>query len=101
MGIKLFDEYSLLHFAVGIVFFFWKIRLSHVILLHILFEYLENTLEGINLINKFIPMWPGGKEKPDSILNSTGDILSSVIGWLVSYIIIRIFKNKHYTDVKF
>lgn len=86
MGLRFFDQYSLLHFAVGIVAYFWSISLFIVIVLHILFEFIENTPIGMNLINTyFIGWWPGGKTHPDNLLNSTSDVLFTVIGWLLAY----------------
>ncbi len=86
MGEKLFDQYSFLHFSVGAVAYYWDINLKNLIILHIIFELLENTVEGIKLINKF-KYWPGGKDKADSPLNMVGDTISAILGWLVAYII--------------
>ena len=84
MGNLLFDRYSYLHFAVGVVLYFWELSLTHLILLHILFEFGENTQLGMKLINR-MSIWPGGKPTADSLLNSFGDILSSILGWLSVY----------------
>ena len=86
MGENLFDQYSFLHFSVGAVAYYWDINLKNLIILHIIFELLENTVEGIKLINKF-KYWPGGKDKADSPLNMVGDTISAILGWLVAYII--------------
>ena len=51
-----------------------------------IFEYVENTKYGMNIINKFV-YWPGGKEKPDSLINSLGDQFYAVIGWVSAYIV--------------
>ena len=75
MGENTFDQYSFLHFSVGAVAYYWDINLKNLILLHTLFEFLENTVEGIKLINKF-KYWPGGKDKADSPLNILGDTIS-------------------------
>jgi hypothetical protein len=83
MGKYLFDQYSILHFAVGIVFYFWGIGLSYSTLLHILFEYIENTTIGMVFINKF-SNWPGGKDYADSLTNSIGDTLFFIFGWYLA-----------------
>jgi len=85
MGKQLFDQYTYLHFAVGIVVYFWNISLTSWIILHIIFELLENTHMGINIIQKYIPLWPGGKIKPDSTINMIGDIFGGIIGWISAY----------------
>ena len=86
MGTKTFDQYSFLHFSVGAVAYYWDINLKNLIILHTIFEILENTVDGIKLINKF-KYWPGGKDKADSPLNMLGDTISVILGWFVAYII--------------
>jgi hypothetical protein len=85
MGYSFFDQYSILHFATGIVAYFWGISLYLTVILHILFELFENTTEGMYFINKYFTMWPGGKTHADSLLNSTSDTIFTAIGWSVSY----------------
>lgn len=88
MGIYFADTFSLLHFAVGIVFYYWGVSLKMFILLHILFEYIENTTIGMSIINNnFKGIWPGGKDHPDTQINQFGDIIFGIIGWLVAYYI--------------
>ena len=45
---------------------------------------MENSLIGINLINK-ITLWPGGKPNADNILNIIGDNIGAILGWLSAY----------------
>ena len=93
MGLRLFDQYSILHFAVGVLAYFWSISFFTIIIIHILFEFIENTSTGMNFINTYlIELWPGGKPYPDNILNSTTDTLFTGIGWLVSYQLDRMYK---------
>ena len=44
MGKKLLDQYSYLHFAVGIVIYFWGINLKNWFILHVVFEIVENSI---------------------------------------------------------
>jgi hypothetical protein len=85
MGYRYFDQYTYLHFAVGIVVYFWNISLINWLILHTIFEFLENTQIGMNIINKYIVFWPGGKLKSDSIINNIGDTFGAVLGWLSAY----------------
>ena len=85
MGSKFIDQYSLLHFAVGIVVYFWDIPLLTWFVLHTMFELVENTSQGIYFINNYITLWPGGKPKPDSIVNGIGDTIFSILGWIIAY----------------
>ena len=85
MGNKFIDQYSLLHFAVGIVVYFWDISLLSWFVLHTIFELIENTQQGIYFINNYITWWQGGKPRPDSIINSIGDTIFSLLGWVIAY----------------
>ena len=85
MGVNFFDQYIYLHFATGIISYFWGITLLHWTIFHTLFEYLENTKTGMNLINQYFTFWPGGKPKPDAIINRVGDNLSAILGWISAY----------------
>jgi hypothetical protein len=51
MGTRFLDQYTYLHFAVGIIVYFWNISLLNWIILHTIFEFLENTKTGMKLIN--------------------------------------------------
>jgi|SRR6056300_1042512 len=89
MGTKFLDQYTYLHFSVGIVAYFWNIPLFWFIVIHSIFEYIENTTTGAFFIGHYLTMWPGGKPKPDSILNIVGDTLGSIFGWLSAYLLDR------------
>ena len=45
----------------------------------------NNLDEEINNIK----LWPGGKEKADTILNSIGDQFYGLLGWLFTFFIIK------------
>jgi len=93
MGKRIFDQYSLLHFSVGVLAYFWSISFIGIILIHILFEFVENTKVGMNFINTyFTRWWPGGKEFSDSLENRISDTLFSGAGWLCSYFLDRQYK---------
>lgn len=87
MGIYLLDQYTLLHFAVGIICYFWNISLTHTILIHSLFEFIENTSLGMYFINNYITVWPGGKPYTDSFINNIGDTIGIIVGWCLAYYI--------------
>ena len=82
MGLQFFDQYMYLHFAVGIVIYYWGISFKSWIICHTLFELLENTELGIHFINNYLTFWPGGKPHPDSVINCVGDTLGAILGWL-------------------
>ena len=84
MGVFFTDKYSLLHFASGIVAYYWNVSFVAWFILHLIFELAENTETGMHYIRK-VKLWPGGKTHPDSWLNRAGDQFYSVLGWLVAY----------------
>ena len=84
------NQFSLLHFSVGVIAYFWNISLLVAFALHFLFEWWENSPNGIRLIQTYFIKsglfdWPGGKSNPDSSLNIFGDNLVFVLGWVVAY----------------
>ena len=34
------------------------------------------------IINKYIKIWPGGKQYSDKFINSFGDTIGAILGWL-------------------
>ena len=90
MGTKLFDQYTYLHFASGIVSYFWNLSFIIWIVVHTIFEICENTQVGVNFINKYLFFWPGGKPKADSNINILGDTIGALIGWGSAYYLDKI-----------
>lgn len=84
MGKRAVDQFTILHFSVGVLAYFFHIPLWLFIVLHIVFEIVENSKIGMKIINDYIPIWPGGKPGRDSLINSTFDLASAVIGFLVA-----------------
>ena len=78
MGQHFADQFSLLHFSVGVVAYFWGV-----------FELGENSPTGIRLINS-MSLWPGGKPEPDSLLNIAGDTAFAMAGWMVACALDRV-----------
>ena len=93
MGFQFFDQYTYLHFAVGIIVYFWNISLLNWVIFHTVFEILENTQMGLNIINQYIVFWPGGKQKSDTIINNIGDTVGAVLGWLSAYYLDKLGNN--------
>jgi hypothetical protein len=92
MGYQYFDKYTYLHFAVGIVAYYWNISLPNWVILHTIFEILENTQMGMNIINEYIVLWPGGKQKSDTIINNIGDTIGTILGWLSAYYLDKLYR---------
>lgn len=60
----LFDQYTYLHFAIGIVVYFWNISLINWVIIHTIFEIIENTQTGIHIINVSSPFRPSLRVRP-------------------------------------
>ena len=95
MGLYAFDQFSLLHFATGIIAYFWGLPAIYTLGFHIVFEWAENTKVGMNLINNYFPLWPGGKPYADSLLNQFTDTVMTMIGWYISQYIDSISTETH------
>jgi hypothetical protein len=87
MGKTFTDKFSLLHFATGIVAYFFGVPLVLWILLHISFEIIENMPQSVKFIDKYLLFWPGGKKYPDYVINSIGDTFYAILGWLIAYLV--------------
>lgn len=83
MGELFTDNFSILHFATGIIFYYFGISFSQSFVIHLLFEALENQNFAMDIISK-TGWWPGGKDKADSVLNSIGDQFYFSIGWILA-----------------
>lgn len=97
MGIKFTDQFSLLHFASGIIAYFWKFSFTQWFIFHLLYEIITNTKFGIYIINNYT-QWPGGKLDFDNILNSTGDQFWGMLGWVFAHLFILYFYKGSMVD---
>lgn len=84
MGTQIFDQYTLLHIACGIIAYFWGMPLLVWFGVHTLFEIIENSERGMYLINHYVRFWPGGKPYADAIMNNVGDTIGAIVGWGVA-----------------
>jgi hypothetical protein len=89
MGRLFADQYSILHFSVGSIMYFWNVSFIFALIVHTLFEYVENTQTGMKLINKYVIhpgwfSWPGGKNESDTLVNNIGDTVFFALGFLIS-----------------
>ena len=75
MGNQLLDQYSLLHYASGVVAYFWGFEPLTFFLAHVGFELAENTSVGMRFINQHLTWWPGGKPRADNIVNMLGQFI--------------------------
>tara|TARA_Y100000817_G_scaffold305550_1_gene289746 strand:+ start:337 stop:642 length:306 start_codon:yes stop_codon:yes gene_type:complete len=97
----MFDQYAYLHFAVGIVFYFWGISFLNWFILHSIYEYVEITNVGTYIINTYFgKIWPGGgKHKAEPIINGVGDTLFAMFGWISAYYLDNVGKKHGWYDL--
>lgn len=102
MGFRFLDQYSLLHFSVGVVAYFWGVPFLVWFIIHIAFEIIENSSGGILGINKYFSgIWPGGKSESDNLKNIIGDQLVASLGWIIAWYIDKLgIKYNWYLSIK-
>tara|TARA_B100001250_G_scaffold384421_1_gene379236 strand:+ start:284 stop:556 length:273 start_codon:yes stop_codon:yes gene_type:complete len=76
----IFDPYSICHAGGGVVARSIKLSLFQTLVLHTIFEIVEN---------KYLKFHPKVKEifpdpSPDTLLNSIGDTISAALGWYLT-----------------
>jgi hypothetical protein len=85
MGHRFADQYSLLHASVGVISYFWSVPFLLGLIIHTIFEVVENTNQGMRFIQRYLSLfWPGGKDEPDAIINRIGDTVFFSGGWLLA-----------------
>ena len=96
MGQRFLDKFSLLHFAWGIILYFFNVSLPISTLISILFELIENSDIGIKFIQTYIiGIWPGGKDRADSVYNQVGDVIKSFRALYKSWeLVLSVFPKK-------
>jgi hypothetical protein len=95
MGYKLIDQYSLLHFSSGCIAFFFGIKLLNWIILHTIFEIIENSPKGVHFIDTYLTFWPGGKKAPDNLKNSLSDLIFAIIGYVIAYTLDKYYNKSN------
>jgi len=84
MGKYLLDTFSIIHFVVGILWRYMGFDIIRLFIYHSIFEIVENSNFGIHIINTYVKIWPGGKPAADTPINSIGDVLISLVGWMLA-----------------
>ena len=97
MGNLFLDQYSILHYATGVIAYFWGVPVGYFFVGHVAFEVAENTESGMSFINNNLTWWPGGKPKADTITNVLGDNVAALFGFYCAYKLDQMGKrNKWY-----
>jgi len=94
MGNQFVDQYSILHFATGVIAYFWGVSGTKWFIIHVGFELIENTEVGMKFINENLTFWPGGKPRADDFVNMVGDTVSAMAGWWAAQQIEKVGKER-------
>jgi len=62
------------------------------LIIHTIFELVENTDWGRNFITTHLTLWPGGKSHADSLVNTVSDTVFVTIGWFMAHQVYRVYK---------
>ena len=85
---KIFDNYTYLHFAAGIIAYYWGFTLLEWTVFHLFLDIFERTDFGKKVLHFFIRIWPGRDDNLlESYYNVFGDSASAVLGWLSAYLL--------------
>lgn len=99
MGVYFTDNFSLLHFASGIIAYYWNLTFIEWLLLHIIYEIFQNSQIGLWFINHIVTVWPGGKLNYDSYINILGDLIYGILGWIFTHYYILFMYNGSLYDI--
>ena len=85
---NIFDRYTYLHFAGGIIAHYWGFSLFEWFIVHLLLDIIERTYIGKNAIKWIIRFWPvKADETLETYQNIIGDNISAIAGWCSAYLI--------------
>ena len=77
-----YDQFTYLHFASGVLFFFWKMKLQQVVVLHLLFQCVDF-------------LWWKKKFDKKFFFNFLGDNAATIIGWYSAFLVNNMnFENR-------
>tara|TARA_B100000963_G_C22320841_1_gene534318 strand:- start:300 stop:608 length:309 start_codon:yes stop_codon:yes gene_type:complete len=95
MSGQFLDQFTLLHFAVGIVVYFWGMSLPVWMGIHTCYEIFEVTPFGVYFINTYFgKLWPGeGKSLEEPTINAIGDTIGAFLGWTLAYYVAKLGKK--------
>lgn len=90
-----YDQFSWAHLAAGIIVYYMGITFEQWFWLHLLFEIVENGSMSRKMAQKYIPKFGWDSPIQDTIINTIGDQVFAIIGWLIAYFVNTVlFKHK-------
>lgn len=102
MGHQIFDQFSSLHFAMGVIAYFFGLTFWQWFFLHLLFELIQNGSKYYGYINIDVGLpilQPPDTTGPDHLINSLGDQTFAMTGWILAYYIDKLGKEYNWYNV--
>ena len=91
---KIIDRNTYLHFAAGIIAYYWGFTLIEWIVVHILLDIFQRTEIGKKVTKFFLRIWPeSGDLTPESYLNILGDSTFTILGWCSAYLLDKLLQK--------
>ena len=85
---KIIDRNTYLHFAAGIIAYYWGFTLIDWLILHILLDLFQRTKLGKKVTKIFARIWPEPSDlSSETYLNVLGDSAFAVLGWVSAYLL--------------
>jgi hypothetical protein len=81
-----FDEYSIVHFAIGVLTFQAGFSFVTLAILYAIFKIFSNMSLGMYVIDKYFTPFIGYKLYPESFKNIGTDLALCFIGWIFGYL---------------
>ena len=80
-----FDEYSIIHFSIGLLAYQSGFSFITLVIFYSIFKIFGNTSFGINIIDKYVSPIFGYKLFPESYKNIISDLGICLFGWFLGY----------------
>ncbi len=90
-----FDEYSVVHFAIGVLTYQSGFSFVTLAIVYSIFKIFSNVSLGMYVIDTYITPLLGYKLFPESFKNIGTDLAMCLLGWLVGYLAL----NKEYNQI--
>ena len=90
-----FDEYSLVHFSIGVLTYQSGFSFLTLAIVYSIFKIFSNVSLGMYVIDTYVTPLLGYKLYPESFKNIGMDLSACLLGWLTGYLAL----NKQYNQI--
>lgn len=91
---EVIDKYSSVHFIVGFIVYFLNINITILFALSTIYEIYENSRNGCCMSKTIGEKFSFSAGDPETLINSVGDIVCVLLGWICAYYIDKKIMNK-------